>query len=85
LSARLIRNLARWGNSTGIRIPKEIVERANLREGDAVHFEVEGPGVLVIRALHNAEPTLEQLVSQVTPKNRHDETDWGKPRGNEVW
>lgn len=85
LGARQIRNLAKWGNSTGIRIPKEIAEKANLHEGDAVHFEVEAPGVLIIRAVHNAEPTLEQLVSQVTPKNRHNEMDWGKPRGNEVW
>jgi hypothetical protein len=25
------------------------------------------------------------LVDQVTPENRHDEINWGKPVGKEVW
>lgn len=79
------RALAKWGNSTGIRIPKEVAVKADLHEGDEVNFEVEGPGVLVIRAARKEELTLEKLVSQITPKNRHHEIDWGKPRGNEVW
>jgi antitoxin MazE len=29
--------------------------------------------------------TLEQLVRAITAENRHRETDWGKPVGNEVW
>jgi antitoxin component of MazEF toxin-antitoxin module len=28
---------------------------------------------------------LEQLLDRVTPENRHEETDWGEPRGKEVW
>jgi antitoxin component of MazEF toxin-antitoxin module len=29
--------------------------------------------------------TLEQLVRAITEENRHSETDWGPPVGNEVW
>ena len=76
--------LAKWGNSTALRIPRKIAEKADLREGDEVDFEVEAPGVIIIRAVKNG-PILENLVSRITKKNRHGETDWGEPRGHEVW
>jgi antitoxin MazE len=76
--------VAKWGNATAIRIPKSIMQKANLHEGDAVDFEVKAPGVIVVRA-SRIQATLEDLVAGITPKNRHGETDWGKPRGNEVW
>ena len=28
---------------------------------------------------------LRDLVTRITPKNRHDAHDWGKPMGREVW
>ena len=28
---------------------------------------------------------LSELVAQITPKNRHRETDWGHPQGKESW
>jgi antitoxin MazE len=60
------------------------MQKANLHEGDAVDFEVQAPGIILVRAAR-IQPTLEDLVAGITPKNRHSETDWGKPRGNEVW
>jgi antitoxin MazE len=74
--------LAKWGNSLAVRIPKAVAEAARLGEGDPV----------VIEALHGhievrpAEkiPTLEELVAKITPQNRHKETDWGPARGKEI-
>ena len=77
-------SIGKWGNATAIRIPKSVIQKANLREGDEVEFEVEAPGIIVVRAAR-LQPTLEDLVTGITSKNRHSETDWGKPRGNEVW
>jgi antitoxin MazE len=73
--------VVKWGNSLAVRIPKTAAETAHMKEGDAI----------VIRAakgrieLHRAEsvPTLEELVSQITPENRYEETDWGPDRGRE--
>jgi antitoxin component of MazEF toxin-antitoxin module len=28
---------------------------------------------------------LSELVARITPKNRHRETDWGQPQGEESW
>jgi antitoxin MazE len=76
--------VARWGNAPAIRIPKSIMQKADLHEGDAVRFEVEAPGIIIVRT-ERMQPKLKDLVAGITPKNRHGETDWGKPRGNEAW
>jgi antitoxin MazE len=76
--------VTKWGNAPAIRIPKSVMQEANLHEGDAVDFEVQAPGVIVVRAAR-IQPRLEELVAGITPKNRHAETDSGKPRGHEVW
>ncbi len=78
------RKVAKWGNAPAIRIPKTVMVKADLHEGDAVDFEVEAPGVIIVRAAR-VRLTLEDLVAGITPKNRHAETEWGKPLGNEVW
>lgn len=31
------------------------------------------------------KPTLEELVELITDDNKHEEIDWGKPTGNEIW
>jgi antitoxin MazE len=75
--------LVRWGNSKAVRIPKAVLEQANLREGDELEIRVEH-GRIAIEPL-KAKLTLESLVAGITPENRHGEMDWGKPVGREVW
>ncbi len=76
--------VSKWGNSSALRIPKSVMNQAGLQEGDKVGFEVEGPGVIVVRA-SNTEPTLKTLVSRITRSNRHQEADWERSRGSEAW
>ncbi len=72
------------GHSLAVRIPKSVAETARIREGDRVSLMVEKDGAVVIRPARR-KYRLEQLVSRITPRNRHGETDWGSPRGKEVW
>jgi antitoxin MazE len=75
--------LAKWGNSLGLRIPKTLAVEAELTEGDVVEVSVEH-GAIIIRP---ARPrySLEDLVAAITDKNRHEEMDWGRPVGRETW
>ena len=75
--------IGRWGNSLGLRIPKALAERAGLQEGDRVSLDV-ADGALVVRAAARRY-SLDELVEGITPRNRHDVTDWGVPSGKEVW
>jgi len=72
-----------WGNSPAIRIPRAMLDALQISEGDEVELMVEG-GRLTARPVH-PKLTLESLVAQITPENCHEELDWGKPVGNEVW
>ena len=76
--------LAKWGNSLAVRIPKSVAEDAKLREGEPVTVTVAREGGLLIKTARR-QYKLRQLVAGITAKNRHDETDWGKPEGKEVW
>ena len=74
--------LAKWGNSLAVRIPKAVAEQAHLREGDSILVEAV-KGRIELRPAERI-PTLEELVAQITPENRHKETDWGPDRGKEI-
>jgi antitoxin component of MazEF toxin-antitoxin module len=76
--------LPEWGNRFVIRIPKPIPDAAKLRSGDALVLDVEGPGAVIVRKSRR-KPNLKDLVSCITAKNRHSQTDWGELRGKEVW
>jgi antitoxin MazE len=41
-------------------------------------------GAIVIRP-SRPRYSLDELVRRITPKNRHDESDWGGALGAEVW
>jgi antitoxin MazE len=75
--------IARWGNSLGLRLPKAVAIEAEVGEGDTVAVSVKN-GTIVIQP---SRPTyrLEELVAKITPRNRHDEQDWGDPVGQETW
>jgi antitoxin MazE len=74
--------IAKWGNSLAVRIPKTVAEQARLQEGDSIVIEAMD-GHVELRPAERI-PTLEELVAQITPENRHKETKWGPERGKEI-
>jgi antitoxin MazE len=73
--------MAKWGNSLAVRIPKDVAEQACLKEGDAVEIKA-AKGKIELRPAERI-PTLEDLVAQITPENRYPETNWGPDVGRE--
>jgi len=76
--------VTKWGNSLAVRIPQPIAEKAHLRDGDPVEFSVSTAGKVMLKSLQRVL-TLEDLISQISPKNLHDKGIWGKPMGKEIW
>jgi antitoxin MazE len=58
------------------RIPKPLAEQVDIAEGSEVELSVRPKA---------RSCSLEELLEQVTPENRHDKIDWGEPQGKEVW
>ena len=67
-----------------LRIPKAFAVESNVTSGSTVDVSMEN-GNIVVRPVPEREFTLEELVDGITDENRHDEVDWGRPVGNEVW
>ena len=75
--------VVKWGNSQAVRLPKEVLKRAALREGDVLTINVENGRI----ELKPATPdiSLDKLLAGITSRNRHREQDWGRPIGDEIW
>jgi antitoxin MazE len=74
----------KWGNSLAVRLPKEFAEGLRLREGGEVVLVQEGDA-LILRKGKKAEVSLASLLKKVNVRNLHGKSDWGKPKGREVW
>ena len=74
----------KWGNSLALRIPKAFAVETNVTEGSSVEITTED-GNIVLKPIKKPRYSLDDLVGGITKENLHDETDWGKPVGNEVW
>jgi len=75
--------ISKWGNSLAVRLPKPFMEELGLGEGAEVEITMRD-GQLIMMAAHR-EYLLEDLVRGITAQNRHQESDWGRPKGREVW
>ncbi len=76
--------IAKWGHSLAVRIPRTVADKARLKEGDSLELSVASDGAVVLRPARR-KYSLDELVAAITPKNRHEETDWGNPVDKEVW
>lgn len=61
--------LKKLGNSLGIQIPTEIIEKLDLKQDSEVKIN--------ISLKTERKFTLEELMDQVTPENQHKEIDFG--------
>ena len=75
--------ISRWGNSLGIRIPKQLADEVSLKEGDAIEIYRQ-ENQLVIKP-QRTEYSLEKLLEGMSEEHLHGEVDWGEAEGNEIW
>ena len=75
--------VVKWGNSLAVRIPKDAARDAHFKEGDAVELVPSEEGKLEIRRISRV-PTLAELVSRITPENRHGEMSLHASVGKET-
>ena len=75
--------VSRWGNSLGVRIPKQLADEVSLKEGDDIEIYRE-ENQLIIKA-QKPQYTLEQLLEGMSKEHLHGEVDWGEAVGKEIW
>jgi antitoxin MazE len=73
----------KWGNSACVRIPAAVMQAARLELDETVDVREES-GRVVIEPVERKEYDLADLVKRITPKNVHDEVDFGEALGKEA-
>jgi antitoxin MazE len=76
--------IKKWGNSASVRIPAAVMQAARLELDEPVDVREES-GRIVIEPLRHKPYDLVKLLKEITPRNLHDEVDFGGPIGREVW
>ena len=74
--------VARGGNSLGLRIPKDVAREAGIREGARVEIEAEGGRIVISPA--RPRYLLADLLAGITPEAMRDAFDWGPDAGREI-
>lgn len=73
-----------WGNSQGVRIPKEILRDAGISLNETLDITVSN-GVIMLEKTFKHK-TLEERAAEYGGQLKLDgEYDWGEPVGREVW
>ena len=73
-----------WGNSQGIRIPKEILQEAELSIDDVLDVKVSNGMIMLLKPFRHK--TLEERAEEFGGRLSLDgEFDWGEPVGREIW
>lgn len=74
--------IQKWGNSLGVRLPKNIIETIELEENSEVEIEVKDGAIIIFPK--KKKQSLISLLNQITKSNLH-KADEDEVEGNEVW
>ena len=66
-----------WGNSQGIRIPKDILEKLNIHVSDVLQLEIEGDRIVLVKAFKHR--TFEERLAEYGGEISVIDYDWGDP------
>lgn len=80
----ITQNLQKWGNSTGVRLPKKVIEAAKLKPNQPLAVSLKGRSIVLTPVSENDDFTLEKMLAGVTPENVHSAVDWGPDVGAEI-
>ena len=82
----MVTKVQKWGNSQGLRVPKTVLEDAQMKVGDTVQVSVQGRKIIIetIKQVRGRY-TLKELVSQMPKDYQAEEVDWKTPLGKEEW
>lgn len=68
----------KWGNSLAVRIPSNVADRVSIQQGTEIELNViDDQEIMLVPKKAKKQYTLEELLKQCKPENRHEEIDFG--------
>ena len=71
-----------WGNSQGIRIPKNILDKMQLKISDVLNIEVKDDTIILKKQF--VHRTFEERLAEYNGEITVCDFDWGEPAGREI-
>lgn len=81
----ITQSVQKWGNGTGVRIPKKVLVAAKIKLNQELNINLKNGSIILTPVKTKPKVTLDDLLRGVTPENVHKEVDWGAPVGREIW
>lgn len=79
--------IAKWGNSTAVRLPKSVSQDLGLVPGVQLDLVVQKDGILLRTPAKSSKDLLAEMVAEMKrlgPENEPESVDWGPDRGSEI-
>ncbi len=82
----MVTRVQKWGNSQGLRVSKEILEKVHIAIGDAVEVNIRKGAIFIqpVKQLRGRYK-LKDLIAHMPKGYKPGEENWGKPMGKEAW
>ena len=74
--------ISKWGNSLGVRVPKDVAAKLGLTEGSRVDVSIEGNRLVI--STKRPVYTLDELLVGMTPESMCNAFEWGPDTGREI-
>ena len=78
--------IAKWGNSAGIRLSKAVLDELGVKQGESITLTVKD-GKAIIEPARPRKITLEWIISETIrlgPENAPETVEWGPDVGDEI-
>jgi antitoxin MazE len=79
----ITQSLQKWGNGTGVRIPKKVMQAAHLELNQPLVVSLQGTSIVLTPLDEPEEISLNSLLEGVTPDVVNGEIEWGYDVGAE--
>jgi antitoxin MazE len=78
-------SLSKWGNSQGLRIPKEIINALQMNIGDKVRIFIENNRVIIEPVKKKKVYNLDELIAKIPSDYKKEPELFSTPMGREIW
>ncbi len=82
----MVAKVQKWGNSQGLRFPREVLRKASISVGEEVDITAT-KGEIIVKPIvrSRGKYRLKALVAKMPAGYKVMEEDWGKQMGRETW
>lgn len=77
--------IQKWGNSQGIRIPKNILDLLKWKDNEPVEISTRNGHIVIKRLKPAPRKNINELFADFKSEYKPEAVDWGRSEGNEIW